>query len=239
MVARLAIDRLRRRSGAEPDWEPARSLPVESAGDDPAVDVELVDSVNEALLIVLDTLRPAERLAFVLHDMFAVPFEQIAQVLDRSPAAAKQLASRARGKVQGVDREPDLDPRRRRSVVDAFLDASRNGNFEALVSLLHPDIALIADDAAVAMGSPGRVRGATDVATLFSGRALAARAVDIDGLTGIAWLVDGRPRVVWEFVIVDGVPTQIDMIADPATIDGLDIQPLERDDGDGGRISAP
>src|SRR5207253_6494829 len=132
-------------------------------------------SVAAALLVVLDTLTPAERLAFVLHDMFAVPFNEIGAIVSRSPTAAKQLASRARRTVQGADRPSDTDPARQRMVVDAFLAASRNGEFDALVALLDPEIVLEADAAAVRMGSPETVLGAREVAATFSGRALEAQ----------------------------------------------------------------
>jgi RNA polymerase sigma-70 factor (ECF subfamily) len=224
VVSRLAIDRLRAGGRVDLGGETVDGTMTGTESADPATDAVAADSVSEALLIVLDTLRPAERLAFVLHDTFAVPFDQIGAVLGRSPAVAKQLASRARAKVHGVDTTPDQSPSRRRAVIDAFLDASRNGNFEALVELLHPDIALLADDAAVAMGSPGRVAGATGVAGMFSGRALAAQCVQIDGMAGIAWFVNGTPRVVWELVVEDGVITHIDMIAAADAIAALDIE---------------
>ncbi len=186
----------------------------------------MADSVGAALLMVLDTLSPAERLAFVLHDTFAVPFDEIGTILSRSSTAAKQLASRARHKVQGSGLVPDADPARQRAIVDAFLAASRSGNFDALVALLDPDIVLRADATAVRMGSPEEIRGAAAVAGTFSGRALAARAALIDGAIGIVWMVGGRPKVAWDFIIEDGRIAFIDMLAAPHTLRDLDVTVL-------------
>jgi RNA polymerase sigma-70 factor (ECF subfamily) len=199
--------------------------PIESltAGSDPEHEALLADTVGSALLVVLDSLSAAERLVFVLHDMFAVPFDEIGAIVGRSPNAAKQLASRARQKVQGSGPVEDADPNRQREVVDAFLAASRNGDFEALVALLDPDVVLQADSAAVRMGSPDEVRGATAVAGTFSGRALAARAALIDGAVGIVWAVDGRTRVAWDFTITGGKILHIDMLAAPASLNDLDL----------------
>ncbi|MGH9283287.1 MAG: sigma factor-like helix-turn-helix DNA-binding protein, partial [Acidimicrobiales bacterium] len=187
----------------------------------------LADSVGAALLVVLDTLRPAERLAFVLHDLFAVPFDEIGPIVGRSAAAAKQLASRARHKVQGTDPIAGADPIRQREVVDAFLAASRNGDFDALVALLDPDVVLHADPVAVHMGSPEILRGAAAVAGTFSGRALAARAALIDGAVGVVWAVGGRPKVAWDFTITDGRIVHIDMLAAPDALDDLDLTILD------------
>ena len=173
-----------------------------------------------ALLVVLDTLTPAERLAFVLHDLFAVPFEEIAPILDRSSAAARQLASRARRRLQGAP-APDTDLARQRAVVDAFLAASREGNFEALVALLHPDVVLRADQAAVRAGADEEVRGAAAVAGNFSGRAVRARPALVDGAAGAVWAPGGRPRVVFGFTIVDGRIVAIDLLADPERLDAM------------------
>jgi len=163
----------------------------------------------------------------VLHDMFAVPFDQIGAIVGRSPNAAKMLASRARNKVQGSDPVGDADPVRRREIVDAFLAASRNGEFDALVALLHPEIVLEADAAAVRMGSPEVVRGATAVAGVFSGRALGAQPALIDGGVGIAWAVGGALKVVWDFTISEGKITHIDMLAAPEALGELDLTLLD------------
>jgi hypothetical protein len=183
----------------------------------------LADSVGPALLVILDTLDPAERLAFVLHDMFAVPFDEVATIVGRSPAAARQLASRARRRVQGVDTSSG-DRVRQREIVDAFLAASRNGQFDALLSLLDPDVVLRADDTTVQMGAAAVVLGASVVAETFSGRARAAQSVLVDGEPGAMWVVDGRPRVVFEFTVASGRIVGIHMISDPTTIGDLDLE---------------
>jgi RNA polymerase sigma factor (sigma-70 family) len=230
VVSRVSLDMLRSRASRreEPAGVHASEHLVAAAGpDNPEQEAVLADSVGSALLVVLDTLTPAERLAFVLHDMFAVPFDEIGTIVGRTPNAAKQLASRARHKVQGSDRVGDADPVRRRAIVDAFLAASRNGEFEALVALLHPEIVLQADAAAVQMGSPEIVRGAPEVAGVFSGRALGAQPALIDGGIGIAWAVGGRLKVVWDFTITDGKITHIDMLATIDSLEELDLTLLD------------
>jgi hypothetical protein len=187
----------------------------------------MADSVGLALLVVLDTLAPAERLAFVLHDMFGVPFDEIASIVGRSPAAARQLASRARRRVQGAPANADPDAARQRQVVEAFLPASRSGEFEALLALLDPEVVLRADAAAVMTGAVGEVRGASDVAGTFAGRARAARPALIDGSAGLVWSQGGIPRVVFDFTIVDGRIVAIDMVADADHLAQLDLAPLD------------
>ena len=186
----------------------------------------LADSVGLALLVVLDTLTPAERLAFVLHDMFALPFEEIAPIVDRTPAAARQLASRARRRVQGADTTPDTDLARRREVVQAFLAASRNGDLGALVAALDPDVVLRADPTVVRIGGEAEVRGAQAVAGFFSGRARAARLALINGVAGLVWAAGGRPRVVFSFTLTGGKITAIDLLGDPAVLGQLDVVTL-------------
>lgn len=230
VVARVSLDMLRSRASRRE--EPAGTdLPdrivSRATGSDPEDEALLADTVGAALLVVLDTLTPAERLAFVLHDMFAVPFDEIGTVVGRSSNAAKQLASRARHKVQGSSPAADADPTRQREVVDAFLAASRNGDFDALVALLDPDVVLDADSAAVGMGSPEEVRGATAVAGTFSGRALAAQPALVDGTVGVAWAVGGRPKVVWDFTISRGKIVHIEMLAAPDSLDRLDLELLD------------
>lgn len=209
VVARVSLDMLRARSVRE---RPAGDR-EEASVSDPEADAVLADSVGAALMVVLDTLSPSERLAFVLHDTFAVPFEEVGAILGRSPDAAKQLASRARRKVQGTDSGPAADPARQRQLVEAFLAASREGEFDALVQLLAPDAVMTADVAAIGMGAPERLVGADAVAGMFNGRAQAAEPAFIDGSVGFVWVVRGKTKVAWD-VITDGERiTHIDMLA--------------------------
>ncbi|MGC5021624.1 hypothetical protein [Micromonospora sp. DT47] len=163
------------------------------------------------------------------HDLFAVPFEEIAPIVDRSPAAARQLASRARRRVRdpATDADPAADPARQRRVVEAFLAASRDGDFAALLGVLDPDVVLRADGAAVRAGAPAEVRGADAVARTFSGRARAARPVLVDGVVGAAWAPGGRPRVVIRFAVDGGRVTAIEMIADQDAVVRLDLAFLD------------
>jgi len=230
VVARVSLDMLRSRASRRE--EPASAHPTDhiesvAAGNDPEHEALLSDSVGAALLVVLDTLSPAERLAFVLHDMFAVPFDEIGVIVGRSSNAAKQLASRARNKVQGSGPVADADPGRQREIVDAFLAASRDGDFDALVALLDPEIVLRADATAVAMGSPAEVRGASAVAGTFSGRALGAQPALIDGAVGVVWVVGGRPKVAWDFAIAHGKIRHIEMIAAAGSLGDLDLTVLD------------
>ena len=188
----------------------------------------LADSVGLALLVVLDTLTPAERLAFVLHDMFAVPFDEIAPIVARSPAAARQLASRARRRVQQADAVPEAEAARRKEIVGAFLAASRGGDFEALLAMLDPDIVLRADTVTAQMDGISEVRGAAAVAATFSGRAAGARPALIDGAPGMMWAQGGQIRVVFDFTIVGGKIVAIEMIADPEHLAELDVIPARR-----------
>ncbi|HEX6421536.1 MAG TPA: sigma-70 family RNA polymerase sigma factor [Acidimicrobiales bacterium] len=225
VVSRVALDMLRSRASRR-HADPADVVAGGSAPDDPEADAVVADAVGDALLLVLDTLRPAERLAFVLHDSFGVPFEDVGAILGRSPGAAKQLASRARHKVRGTDPGPDLDPARQRRVVEAFLAAARQGDFVALVALLDPDAVLRADDAAARMGAPGQLRGAPAVAGMFAGRALAAEEAAVDGGVGIVWFVGGAPKVAWTITLDGGSITEIEMVANRATLEDLDIAAL-------------
>ena len=224
VVSRVCLTRLQsRKSRRESPLDPAEvSIDLPVAGPpDPADEVALADSVGSALLVVLETLSPAERLSFVLHDLFAVPFDEIATIIGRNPAAARQLASRARRRVQGGS--ATADPTRQREVVRAFLAASRSGDFAALLAVLDPDVVVRADGAAVAMGTEAEVRGASAVADTFVGRARAARLALIDGLPGLVWSVGGTPRVVFDFTVVDGLVVAIEMLADPDLIAALDL----------------
>ncbi|MFN2607528.1 MAG: sigma-70 family RNA polymerase sigma factor [Acidimicrobiales bacterium] len=230
VVARVCMDMLRSRTSR-------REEPMGASGPEPAsapegdVDPEhqalLADSVGPALLVVLETLGPAERLAFVLHDMFAVPFDEIAPIVGRSPEAARQLASRARRRVQGTPASIDADPTRQRAIVDAFLAAARGGDFEALLAALDPDVVLRADAAAVRSGAAAEVRGAAAVAETFSGRARAAQPAVVDGAPGLVWVAGGRPRVVFDFTFAGDRITAIHLVADPERVDKLDLVLLD------------
>jgi RNA polymerase sigma factor (sigma-70 family) len=227
VVARVSLDMLRARGSRRHAPGELADLAERSAeGEGPEQEALLADAVGEALLVVLDTLSPAERLAFVLHDVFAVPFYEIGAIVGRSPNAAKQLASRARHKVQGYETVPDAEPARQRAVVDAFLAASRAGEFDALVALLDPDVVLEADPAAVRMGSPQEVRGADAVAAVFSGRAQGAQPAVIDGAVGMVWVLKGTLKVAWDVAIEHGKIVHIEMLAATETLDDLDLQLL-------------
>ena len=159
--------------------------------------------------------------------MFAVPFDDIAAILDRSTDAAKMLASRGRRRVQGSEAGVEVDPVRQRQVVDAFLAASRRGDFEALLTVLHPDVVLRADEAGVQMGALELINGAAAVANVFCGRALGAEPTLIDGSVGLAWAPGGRTKVVWTIVVADDRIVGIDMIAAPQHLDELELQHLD------------
>jgi RNA polymerase sigma factor (sigma-70 family) len=224
VVARIALDLLRKR-GVRAATSLDEVPPVEQAVD-PSVDVEVVDAVGSALSVVLDQLSPSERFAFVLHDVFGLQFDELGVILDRTPNATKQLASRARNKLRGADPSSPQDRHVQRQVVDAFLAAARQGDFDRLIALLHPDVVLDPDARAIRMGAPSPTRGATAVAKVFEGRALAARAALVDGSIGIAWIVNDRPRVVWDVFVDDRKIVHIDMHADPDAITALEVAPL-------------
>nr|WP_296069382.1 sigma-70 family RNA polymerase sigma factor [uncultured Actinoplanes sp.] len=222
VVSRVCLDMLRSRAARH---EAPSSLPpdVRSAAD-PEHDAVMADAIGPALLLVLDTLGPAERLAFVLHDMFAVPFPEVAEIVGCTSVAARQLASRARRRVQGSP-TPDDDVTRRRRVVDAFLAASRGGDFAALLALLDPDVVLRADDATVSSGATPAA-GADAVARTFFGRAQGARPALIDGAPGLVWMLRGEPKVVFTFTIPEARVTEIALISEPATLSALEIDLL-------------
>jgi RNA polymerase sigma-70 factor (ECF subfamily) len=231
VTARVCLDMLRsRKSRREEPLADLTSEPVVSLeeGFDPEHEVVVADSVGLALLVVLDTLNPSERLAFVLHDLFGVPFEEIAPIVGRSEAAARQLASRARRRVRGAStlRESDHAGRlaRQREVVAAFLSASRGGDFEALVALLDPDVVLRSDGAAVAVGSAQEVRGARAVAETFVGRARTAQPALLDGAAGAVWAPGGQVRVAFAFTIVEGKITGIEILADQERLRQMDVE---------------
>jgi ketosteroid isomerase-like protein len=196
-------------------------------GIDPEHEALLADSVGLALLVVLETLTPAERLAFVLHDMFAVPFEEISPIVGRSPTAARQLASRARRRVQGEAPVPDADLATQREVVAAFLAAARDGDFDALVAVLDPDVVLRADIGAV---PAGEVRGAEAVASQALGYSqldLLVRPALVNGAAGLVATRDGQPFSVGGFTVRDGKIVEIDGIADPERLQKLDLAGLD------------
>jgi RNA polymerase sigma-70 factor, ECF subfamily len=229
VVARVCLDMLRsRKSRREESLGALVPEPIVSRedGTDPEHEAVLADSVGLALLVVLETLAPAERLAFVLHDMFAMPFDEIAPIVDRTPAAARQLASRARRRVQGAATVPDADRTRQREVVAAFLAASREGDFAALIALLDPDVVLRADREAVLIGASEEARGAKAVAGTFSGRARVAKLALVDGAPGAVWAQGGKPRIVFAFEVSGGKIVAIDLLADPARLGELDMSIL-------------
>ncbi|MGW6459619.1 sigma-70 family RNA polymerase sigma factor [Streptomyces sp. NPDC055078] len=232
IVGRVALNMLRsRRTRRERPMDEARAELSEGFGSggetsDPELQAVLSDSVGLALLVVLDALSPAERLAFVLHDVFAVPFEEIAPIVGRSTVATRKLASRARRRIHGAGL-PDADPCRHRPIVGAFLAAARNGDFDELLRLLDPDVVLRADPAAVRTGAARELRGASAVAETFSGRARVACEALVDGAPGAVWATGGRPRVVFEFTVTDGRITAIDLIADPDRLASLNLEILD------------
>jgi len=233
VVARVCLDMLRSRTSRREEPLGAHvPEPIVSpeAGLDPEHEALLADSVGLALLVVLETLAPAERLAFVLHDMFAVPFDEIAPIVGRSPAAARQLASRARRRVQGAAPAPDVDLARQRQVVDAFLAAARGGDFDALVALLDPDVVLRVDRGAVPAGASREIRGAPAVAEqvrTFARLARFARPALVNGAAGFVVAPRGRPVAVAGFTVARGRIVEIDLLADPARLRELDLTVLD------------
>jgi RNA polymerase sigma factor (sigma-70 family) len=231
VVGRVCLNMLRSRTTRrENPLDPHVPDPIVSrAGDtDPEHQALLADSVGLALLVVLEMLPPAERLAFVLHDMFAVPFDDIAPIIDRSAAATRQLASRARRRVRGVAPPADRDRARQRRVVDAFFAAARGGDFEALVTLLDPDVVLRADGGALA-GASAVLRGAQTVAgqaIMFAGPSRLVRPVLVIGGAGVVVTVDGRPVSVMGFTVTDDKIVAIDALVDPERLSQLDLTAL-------------
>ena len=227
VTARVCLDRLRAR-GARREEPVEADLPSAEGDDDPAQQALVADSVGAALLIVLESLAPAERVAFVLHDVFAVPFDEIAQIVERSPDAARQLASRARRRVQ--DRAPmaDVDLVRQRRLVDAFLRAARSGDFDGLLQVLDPDVVLRPDAAAVSQGALREARGADVIATALSGGARAARRAVVDGLPGLVWAPGGHIRGVIEFTVEGDRIVALDVTGDAERLADLEIVLLEQ-----------
>ncbi|MGP4027663.1 sigma-70 family RNA polymerase sigma factor [Actinomadura sp. 3N407] len=226
VVGRVCLDMLRSRTSRREDpLEERLPDPIigPATGADPEHEALMADSVGLALLVVLQSLTPAERLAFVLHDTFGVPFDDIAPIVGRSPAAVRQLASRARRRVRGTAPDPERDPVRQREVVDAFKAAARDGDFEALVAVLDPGVVLRADHGAAGWTE---FRGAAAVAgqaLMFRQAAGETRAALVNGTAGIVSIVDGRPMSVLSFTVVDGRVAEIDVLADPARLAALDL----------------
>ncbi|HJZ78218.1 MAG TPA: RNA polymerase sigma factor SigJ [Vicinamibacterales bacterium] len=233
VTARICLNMLRsRQTRREEPLGVHLPEPIISRGTgvDPEHEALVADSVGLALLVVLETLAPAERLAFVLHDMFAVPFEEIAPIVGRSPTAARQLASRARRRVQGAA-VPDADVRRQREVVDAFLKAARAGDFDALLAVLDPDVVLRADRGEIPPGASRIIRGAQAVAAsalLFSKVATVARPALVNGAAGfVSFDKAGQPFSVIGFTVAGGKIVEIDVLSDPARLRQLDFAVLD------------
>jgi RNA polymerase sigma-70 factor (ECF subfamily) len=226
VVARVCLDMLRsrraRRETYVGSWLPEPVVTVANGPEDEAV---LADSVGLALLVILDTLTPAERLAFVLHDMFGMPFDEIAPIVERSEAATRQLASRARRRVRGARPTSDVDLHQQRRVIDAFLAASRQGDFEALLEVLDPDVVFRIDAGGVAPRARPPIEGAEAVAAqiLTRGAPLAphARPAIVNGNAGLIVVPQQKPIAVVGFVIADGRIAEINLIADPAKLPDL------------------
>ena len=230
VVARIALNMLRSRQSRREEPAGIRVPdPIVSRADnrlDPEHEALLSDSIGLALLVILETLAPDERLAFVLHDMFAMPFEDIAPIVGCTPVAARQLASRARRRVQGSTSVPDTSAARQRELIEAFLAAARTGDFEALLAVLDPDVVLRADP-----GTLRVVRGARAVAEgalTFSRLAQSARLARVNGMPGIvSWLPEGRPLAVMGFTVRAGKIVEIDILADPSRLRRLDLTLLK------------
>ena len=231
VVSRVSLNMLRsRQTRREDGYAPHMPDPIIDSpnGTDPEHQALLADSVGVALLVVLDTLSPPERLAFVLHDIFAVPFDEIAPIVDRTPEAARQLASRARRRVQGEPTVPDTDLERQRELVDAFMAAARNGDFEALLAVLDPDVVVRADSG---VGIERELRGAAVVArnaSAFHRLGLLTRPAIVNGVAGaVALRDDGSAFSVGAFTVRGGKIVAIDFLADPVRLAGLDLTVLQ------------
>ena len=226
VVSRVCLDMLRARKSRREeslDAQPSAASADREKTADAEAEALLADSVGIAMLVVLQTLAPAERIAFVLHDMFDLSFDEIAPIVGRSPTAARQLASRARRRVQGSNESTDADLSEHRQVIDAFLAAARSGDFDSLVAMLDQDVVFRADEFAVQKGAQREVRGAPTVAKFFSGRAQAARSALIDGTVGVVVAPRGRLLVVLGVTIRDGKIAAIEAVADPARLAELDL----------------
>ncbi len=229
VVGRICLDMLRARKSRREDSLDAQPGDLTAPDPDPESEALLADSVGLAMLVVLDTLSPAERVAFVLHDMFDVPFDQIAGITGRSPAASRQLASRGRRRLGGTPAADGPGLARQREVVEAFLAASRSGDFGALLALLDPAVELHADEAATPPGMASHVVGAVAVSSqtrIFSSRARFARIMLIDGTPGLVLVRRGRVRLALRLTFADGKITTMDVVADPARLSQLTLAVL-------------
>jgi RNA polymerase sigma-70 factor (ECF subfamily) len=233
VVARVCLDMLRsRKTHAEQSTDP--QLAAAAGGTNPESELLLADSLGPALLVLLETLSPPERVAFVLHDLFDVPFEEIAPIVGRSPAAARQLASRARRRVRGGDAARETDLIRQREIVGAFFAASRNGDFNALLAVLAPDVVLTADGLAVRTaaatkwagedGLGAETRGAVAVAETFKGRAAGALPALIDGAAGAVWASGGKLLAAFVFTIEEGEIVALDLVMEPERLRDLVVE---------------
>jgi RNA polymerase sigma-70 factor (ECF subfamily) len=233
VVGRVCLNMLRSRdTRREEPINPHMPDPIISReeGSDPEDEALVADSVGLALLVVLEMLTPAERLAFVLHDMFGVPFDDIAPMLGRSPAAARQLASRARRRVRGSALAPDTDLQRQREVVDAFFAASRDGDFEALVAVLDPDVVLRSDGGSARPRDTMIVHGAENVASralMYVRLSPYVQPALVNGVAGVVVAPGGRPFSVMAFTVRDGKIVEIDALTDPERLRELDLTVLE------------
>lgn len=234
VIARVCLDMLRtRRSHRRESLASPEDQAGIPSGADPAEDLALADATGQALLVILETLAPAERVAFVLHDMFDLKFEEIAPIIDRTADATRQLASRARRRVRGAE-APAASLARRREIVGAFLAASRDGNFEALLAVLSPDVVLRADELAVRMATSNRqhgapllaaeVHGASSIANVFKGRAAAALPALIEGDVGAVWAPGGHLRAAFTFTIRGNQIVAIELITEPEDLAELAVK---------------
>jgi RNA polymerase sigma-70 factor (ECF subfamily) len=227
VVAHVCLDMLRARKARGASAAPSNDdTSIPEAAADVAQEAEMADSIGLALLVVLHTLAPAERIAFVLHDMFDFSFDEIGPIVGRSSTATRQLASRARRRVQGKANTPDADLAGQRKVVDAFLTASRNGDLDALLAVLDPSVVLRTDRVPAQVGIGNEVRGAADVAKFFSGRAQAARPALVDGALGIVVAPHGRLLLALNVTIAEGRIVALDAIADPARLRDVELAVL-------------
>jgi RNA polymerase sigma factor (sigma-70 family) len=233
VVARVCLDMLRSRAARREEiLEGHLPDPIISReeGMDPEQEVLLAESVGLALQVVLETLEPAERVAFVLHDIFAMPFDEIAPLVGRSPMAARQLASRARRRIQGATPVPDADLAHSRAVVDAFFAALREGDFAALLAVLDPNVVVRADHGALPLGAPREVRGAraaAEGASMFARFAGFAQPVLVNGAVGVVAAPGGQPYAVMGFTVRQGKIVEIDILADPTRLRQLDLSVLD------------
>jgi len=229
VVARICLDMLRaRKARQEEPLGPHVPDPIVSPveGGDPEHEALVADSVGLAMLGVLETLGPEERVAFVLHDMFSVPFEQVADLLDRSPVAARKAASRARKRVEAEPTAPDVGLERQREVVDAFFAAAREGDFDALVEVLHPEVVIRADGGEARPSANHVIRGGVEVAgraMTFANLAPFIRPVLVNGVAGVLVAPQGKPFSVMAFTVVGGKVVAIDALADPVRLENLEL----------------